>query len=296
MRLIHTFSFLLLFWLSPVFAQKLINTKINKIIGDESYIQRFHKPPTPEVDRNLRVKLHLEHVERVLRKSGTQHLQQNKTKNREKMLDLLHDYWSKGVFPINDNAIDGVPCFMDKDGRLCAVGYLVAQTAGRQVASDLNTKYKYDYFLDIEDPILDAWIENSGLTKLECATIQPSNYVRPEPMKVPSSSSYLWTPTPSELEKKQKKQIQKQKDSILRLNAHIDSLRSLMLNNSKYLDSLNIELNKINDYRMKDQERTITAAKHAEIYRYLSLGVFVILSSIIAFLVIKLRKTQNQSR
>ena len=95
--------------------------------------------------------------------------------NRLKMLDLLHMYWTKGIFPKNyDYPGRRIPCFIDKDGNICAVGYLIAQTAGREVAERINAKFKYDYLLEMNDKTIDAWVEASGLSKVECAMIQPS--------------------------------------------------------------------------------------------------------------------------
>jgi len=53
------------------------------------------------------------------------------------------------------------------------VGYLVEQTSGRTVAEQINAKYKYEFLLNMQDETLENWIAASGLTKEECAMIQP---------------------------------------------------------------------------------------------------------------------------
>jgi hypothetical protein len=94
---------------------------------------------------------------------------------RNHLLDLLHDYWTKAVFPRNyDYKAERKPCFIDKDGTICAVGYLVEQTAGREAAETINFKHKYDVVMEMNDEMVDNWINKSGLTKEECAMIQPT--------------------------------------------------------------------------------------------------------------------------
>ncbi len=100
---------------------------------------------------------------------------------RNHLLDLLHDYWTAGIFPRNyDHADKRVPCFIDKDGIICAVGYLVEQTAGRQSAEQINDNHKYDKVLAMNDRTVDNWVATSGLTKEECAMIQPQYGAPPD--------------------------------------------------------------------------------------------------------------------
>ena len=88
---------------------------------------------------------------------------------------MLNEYWTAGIFPKNyDYPDQRIPCFIDKDGNICAVGYLIEQTAGRQIAEEINSKYKYEYILAMNDPTIESWIHANGLTKEECAMIQPT--------------------------------------------------------------------------------------------------------------------------
>ena len=94
---------------------------------------------------------------------------------RDHVLDLLHEYWVAGIFPRNyDYKGERRPCFIDRDGRICAVGYLVEQTAGRAAAEAINQKHQYEDLLAMNDAALDSWIASSGLSKTECAMIQPT--------------------------------------------------------------------------------------------------------------------------
>lgn len=148
---------------------------VNSILGDASFIQKFGYKPDKNTDENLRIQTHLKYVENLLRTKRKTDLNPLLQQKRNLQLDLLHEYWSVGIFPRNyDYKQTRIPCFIDKDNRICAVGYLIEKSAGRQVAETINNKHKYEEILAMNDNIVDKWIENSGLTKEECAMIQPS--------------------------------------------------------------------------------------------------------------------------
>jgi hypothetical protein len=160
-----------------VYRQKTapLGQTANALIGDLSFVKKFGSLPTASTSEGLRLRTHLGYVEGLLRERTTFWLTDEQKANREKMLDLLHQYWMAGLFPQNyDFPGQRRPCFIDCEGRICAVGYLVEQTAGRQAAEAINAKYQYEYLLAMNDAGLDDWIEASGLTKEECAMIQPA--------------------------------------------------------------------------------------------------------------------------
>lgn len=160
---------------------------VNAVIGDYSFMETFGQQPTIETDENVRLQIHLKYVEQLLRSRDISLLSKEQKENRLKILSLLNEYWKAGVFPKNyDYPDQRVPCFIDKDGNICAVGYLIEHTAGREVAEAINSKYKYEYLLAMNDQTIDRWVQSSGLTKKECAMIQPSygpaptdNYISP---------------------------------------------------------------------------------------------------------------------
>jgi len=164
-----------------------IDQTVNAVIGDFSFMETYSQPPTNETDESSRLHTHLKYVENLLRSKDISSLTKEQTVNRLKMLDLLNDYWTAGAFPKNyDYPDQRIPCFIDKDGNICAVGYLIEQTAGRQVAEEINSKFKYEYLLAMNDQKIDNWVQESGLTKEECAMIQPTygpaptdNYISP---------------------------------------------------------------------------------------------------------------------
>jgi hypothetical protein len=154
---------------------------VNPVLGDISYESKFGLKPNAATDNNLRIRTHLEYVENLLRNKDVSELSADLQTKRNHLLDLLHDYWTNGVFPKNyDYADQRKPCFIDKDGTICAVGYLVEQTTGRQVADNINSKHKYDDLLAMNNATVDNWVLTSGLTKEECAMIQPT--YRPTPV------------------------------------------------------------------------------------------------------------------
>lgn len=165
-----------------------VDHSVNAVIGDISYTKTFGHEPTRGADENARLQTHLKYVEELLRSKDLSSLTVERKKNRGKMLDLLNEYWTAGIFPKNYDFPDQrIPCFIDKNGNICAVGYLIEQTAGRQLAEEINTKFKYEYFLEMNDQAIDAWVLTSGFTKEELAMIQPTygnaptdDYISPE--------------------------------------------------------------------------------------------------------------------
>lgn len=163
-------------------SNKYDRTKvINELIGDESYASAFGRLPDNTAPEDLRIKTHLAYVEQLLRAKPTHHLTATEQANRNKILDHLHEYMLAGDFPKNyDIAGERRPCFLDKDGNICAVGYLVEQTESLALACKINSEYKYDWVSDMDMPELNDWVAQSGLTKEECMLIQPSyNYKIP---------------------------------------------------------------------------------------------------------------------
>jgi hypothetical protein len=183
-----TFTFILLFsFLGCNQITTHTTQSVNAIIGDLSFIDFFGKQPNKNYDETLRLQTHLNYAENQLRKSDVSHLTEKQLENRQTALNFLHEYWTNGVFPKNyDYSDQRIPCFIDKEGNICAVGYLIEKTAGRTVAEKINNKFKYEYLLAMNDNGIDSWMDTYGLTKKECAMIQPTyepingeNYITP---------------------------------------------------------------------------------------------------------------------
>lgn len=151
-----------------------LNQSVNAVIGDVSYFKTFGEAPDKNIEESLRIKTHLMYVENLLRGRDVSSLSKEKQEKRLEMLNLLNTYWNAGEFPKNyDFQNQRVPCFIDKEGNICAVGYLIEHSSGRELAEEINGKFKYSPLLEMEDEAVEYWIESSGLTKKECAMIQP---------------------------------------------------------------------------------------------------------------------------
>ena len=156
------------------FAQTRLQT-VNAVIGDESFIQLFNTVPDENTNEQFRIQTHLAYVEQLLRDKETSHLSYSQQLKRAQVLDLLHEYWTAGIFPTNyDYPGERKPCFIDRDGNICAVGYLVEMTAGRAAAEQINERHQYDYIADMNEESVSNWADEYGLSLEECAMIQPS--------------------------------------------------------------------------------------------------------------------------
>ncbi|GEM_PF-2249068 len=163
---------------------------VNAIIGDQAWYATHGYYPHSDIADQLRVRNHLEYVLDLLSQTEVDEPLQAK---RKVLLRFLKDYIDKGKFPRNFYfPSQRRPCFIDDEGRYCAVGYLVAQSAGKELALAINKAYRFHYLLDIKDPALKRWQEQSGFSMRELAMIQPS-YRTP----IPIASRYYLYQSPS---------------------------------------------------------------------------------------------------
>lgn len=148
---------------------------INPVIGNTSYVEKFGKEPTAQINEDVRIKTHLSYVEKLLRKKSTLHLSIIERKKRALILDYLQSYHEAGIFPRNyDHEDERRPCFIDKDNNICAVGYLVEKTAGLEAAQAINSEFKYATIGEMNSELLENWVKTTGLSKQEIAMIQPT--------------------------------------------------------------------------------------------------------------------------
>jgi hypothetical protein len=158
---------------------------VNAILGDESFIATYGLKPNSQTDEKIRIQTHLRYVKNILRKADVSSLNYQQQENRKKLLNLLHEYCEAGIFPKNyDYPNRRIPCFIDRDGNICAVGYLIEKTIGREIAEKINTRYQYEYVMNMQDEILEKWMTENGLTRKECAMIQPAYGYNPPPSYV----------------------------------------------------------------------------------------------------------------
>jgi hypothetical protein len=140
----------------------------------------------PDVNKNLKniaakplseqqlIQFHLQQTELLLRSRDVSKFSTTLKVQRLKNLDILHGYWNKGLFPINDMHEGRQPYFIDKNNTYCAVGYIMQQTGADEMAKEINATQNYSYLLDIQHPKLMSWIAQSGFTLDELALIQPA--------------------------------------------------------------------------------------------------------------------------
>lgn len=120
------------------------------------------------------IRRHLTAVLAELRERPAESLSPELAAARDRNLATLGEYIEAGVFPRN-RTIPGLrPIFIDGDGSACAVGYLMLENGGAEVARAISARENYDYLPDITTPGAAEWIARSGLTAEECAKIQPS--------------------------------------------------------------------------------------------------------------------------
>ena len=179
-------------WLRALFLLVLLTSTAfadgeNAVLGDASWRARFGVAPEEAADEETRLRVHLEYVEAVLRARDTSGLTDDQRAARAHNLDLLRAYIARGEFPRNHDVPGRRPHFIDEDGRICAVGYLIERTAGRAAAEAINRAHEWDFLDDIRG--IDAWVDASGLTREELAMIQPSYNWRPRPVPPPEEGA-----------------------------------------------------------------------------------------------------------
>ncbi|HYE95191.1 MAG TPA: hypothetical protein VD962_03210, partial [Rubricoccaceae bacterium] len=149
-------------------------TTVNAVLGDESFVATFGRLPGPGDSEDLRIRTHLAYVERLLRARDVRHLSPALRAARARNLDRLHAYWTAGVFPRNTvEPHFRTPVFIDEAGRICAMGFLFEQDAGRAAAERINERFQTALLGEIEDAALADWLATSGLTAEEAAMVQP---------------------------------------------------------------------------------------------------------------------------
>jgi hypothetical protein len=160
-------------WTAPATVSGSHVRSTDVIIGDGDFNQVRPEYPTDPVTEHANHTLRLQYIESMLRNRDVSDMPAELRAERMRNLDRLRDYWTRGEYPVNyENPTAWEPCFIDAKGAICAVGYLVEQSAGREVAEKINSQYQYATIKEIDAPVLEQWIARSGLTKAEVVTIQ----------------------------------------------------------------------------------------------------------------------------
>jgi hypothetical protein len=162
-----------------------------------------HLPSRPDFTaaETARIRTHLATVERALRARDVPDLSPAQRAARARNLDVLHQYWTAGVFPTNtDFPGERVPYFIDRYGIRCAMAYLIERSGHGDLVARVAATNNNARIRDLKsDPELVAWLDENGLTAAEAARIQPA-YGDPQPPAPPApqtqaSSGYKATTT-----------------------------------------------------------------------------------------------------
>jgi hypothetical protein len=141
---------------------------VNAVIGNST-------PSSHYPNEQARIRAHLLTVARRLNVADASHMTTAQRDARAKNIARLVRYADAGRFPHNPASIAGrAPNFMDDEGNVCAVGYLVEQDKGLAAVREIARDHQYDYVPYIDSPVLAEWQTTSGLTPLELAMIQPT--------------------------------------------------------------------------------------------------------------------------
>ena len=101
----------------------------NHHTGDDSFVAAFGRKPGAQDSEKVRMKMHFEAVRAWLAsRPATSPARETR---RHEILGYLDNYIAKGTTPQNDHLPWRTPVFIDDDHTICAVGYLIEQSAGR---------------------------------------------------------------------------------------------------------------------------------------------------------------------
>jgi hypothetical protein len=161
------------FALPPGAEQRGFRDGANHHLGDDSFVARVGRAPTSADSEQLRMQTHLTYVRELL--AHRPPTRPELAARRAELLGYLDEYIAKGVAPRNEALPWRSPVFIDDDGNICAVGYLIQRSVGRARAEQIARAHRYDFLEDIAGamPEVRAWVESSGLTLDELASIQP---------------------------------------------------------------------------------------------------------------------------
>lgn len=93
---------------------------------------------------------------------------------RRALLDTLHVYADRGLFPQNSTVPGRTPVFIDEEGAACAVGQLMISSGHEALAERIRKEMNLAYIHDIDLPEVTVWARDHGFTIDELAWIQPT--------------------------------------------------------------------------------------------------------------------------
>jgi hypothetical protein len=146
---------------------------IDRIIGDGGLNRVYPIYPRMGAEGTRLISRRLEYIENLLRSRDVANWPEGLRAERMRNIERLHAYRLRQEYPVNyDHPDSFLPTFMDRDGKICAAGYLIEQSAGHDFAVKVNNLYQYASIRQMKSPAVDKWIAASGLTRKEVETIQ----------------------------------------------------------------------------------------------------------------------------
>ncbi len=150
----------------------------NHHTGDDSFVAKFGRRPDKRDSERLRMRTHFQNVRAWL--TARPPTRPELAKRRAELLSYFDDYIAKGTTPVNERLPWRTPVFIDEHDTICAVGYLIERSVGRELPERIAVDHRYDFLEDIAAamPEVQAWVADSGMTLDELSTIQPG-YIEP---------------------------------------------------------------------------------------------------------------------
>jgi MORN repeat variant len=159
--------------LAPGDRERGFREGANHHIGDDSFAAFYGRLPGASDTEQLRMHAHFTHVRGWL--ASRPATKPELEGRRAEILGYFDEYIAKGTTPQNAHLPWRTPVFIDDHGTICAVGYLIERSAGRPLAEKIARDHRYNVLEDIAAamPAVRAWVESSGLTLDELASVQP---------------------------------------------------------------------------------------------------------------------------
>jgi hypothetical protein len=138
----------------------------------------WHARPTFSFAAAERVRLqaHFDSVERELRAREVPGLTPAQRVARAHLMDILHRYQVRGVFPRNTDFPDrDMPVFIDWWGKRCGFAYLIEQTGNEDLVLRIAATRNNARVPELkDDPDVRRWLTTNGITLAEATRIQPT--------------------------------------------------------------------------------------------------------------------------
>ena len=189
---------------NPTVQEQLEN--LNKYWKNKSFIDPILQERIPLNSDVPLIQMHLSLVEQKLRDKNISDLSTEQQQNRNKCLAILHNYWTRGIFPKNLYHKLRTPYFIDKFGTACAVGQLIISTGYETFAERISFENNNAYIEELNKKYseIKIWADKYGFTIDELAWIQPGYAIcdtscnLAAQISVTSGTppySYLWNPS-----------------------------------------------------------------------------------------------------